>query len=176
MTTNMDDNVRIVSITRDSKEFSSYCDMIVKQWGKDVLEEVGTLNKAFDIRHPDIYVLIDDKQDVLGGMVLHEMHQEFFLTYLIIKRELRGKGYGTTMLQRVKRISEDANKDVSLYAESWNEQSRKFYEKNGWVYLWDEKDENPGDTENLGDQGNTNVSRYCYYRDPSSCLENTNGV
>jgi GNAT superfamily N-acetyltransferase len=130
----------IKRVEKGCKEYHSLVEMMNKQWNNDVhikedLED-GDLHS--------IHVAIDSDNTVLGGTVMHfyETQHILFVSYVIVREELRGNGIGTKLMENCKDFAKNIFKDVPcylcLYAERWNTASRRFYERLGFEYIYEE--------------------------------------
>jgi ribosomal protein S18 acetylase RimI-like enzyme len=116
---------------------------------KEIVDEVGDSEFSEDYMnrvlkdtksHFFIYYMgnqLDNHDELCGFCILRKIesdkkHKSFVLSLIVVKKELRGNGYGTTLFNTlVHKLSNNTSKDLIIYTHSL-EESCIFYKRLGF--------------------------------------------
>ena len=119
------DKKEIVDEVGDSEFSDDYMDRVLKD----------TKSQFF------IYYMgnqIDNHDELCGYCILRKIesnkkHRSFVLSLIVVKKELRSNGYGTTIFKTlIDKLSENTNKKLIIYIHSL-EESSMFYKRLGFI-------------------------------------------
>jgi len=130
----MENNFKIISISCFSKEYIELVNLISQKWGESV-DEINSISPAI----VNIFVVTDNDNDnkVVGGTILCVTPKDALcLAYILVNENYFGKGIGTCLMKECIDFAckEHPDKELQLLAEKWNDKTRKFYEKSGFVF------------------------------------------
>lgn len=132
--------IELINIKDYMCDLKEVVDMITQEWGKffrsSKEEKYSKIKQAIESnqQYPQIYVLKDNKK-IVGSFTIKEHDLEDcdltpWLACVIIKKELRGSGYGRIILQHIKKVIEENYPEIYLTT-----QHIGYYEKIGFEFV-----------------------------------------
>ena len=103
-------------------------------------------NTSADINVSDIKncnFLVYDNDKLIGGAIGFIQYNWYFLDLLYIDEEYRGQDIGTNLIKQIEAFAKKENL-TGVRMETWDFQSRGFYEKNGYAVYAEIKNCPPG--------------------------------
>ena len=133
--------MHLVLVSKDNiHELDRAMDMIFDQWGDGFSSsKESKLNKIkslilSDAEFPKVYLLKEGKKYIGSFSILdHELEGSQlspWLACVVIDKQYRGKGYGTILLEHIKKIIDENNLEIYLTTKLIG-----FYEKIGFELL-----------------------------------------
>lgn len=132
--------IELINIKDSMGDLNEVLEMVAIEWGKyfrsSKEEKYNKIKHAIEaeMKYPQIYVLKDDKK-IVGSFTIKEHDLEDcdltpWLSCVIIKKELRGRGYGRIILQYIKKVIEENYPEIYLTT-----QHIGYYEKIGFEFV-----------------------------------------
>ena len=110
-----------------------------KEFEPDIGKQEKGIKKIMESSSTGFIAVIKDNEKIIGMVNILYVVSTFLgeraaiLEDMIIDREYRGKGYGTTLIKyAVEEAEKRGAKRVTLLTDDTNESAMKFYEKNGF--------------------------------------------
>jgi GNAT superfamily N-acetyltransferase len=91
--------------------------------------------------------LLDERDDLAGGLVGHTWTTWLHVTYLWVDERHRGAGLGSHLLAEAERLAREERGCSSSRLETWDFQAPEFYKKQGYEVVCVIPDYPPGITE-----------------------------
>ncbi|RKZ02072.1 MAG: ribosomal-protein-alanine N-acetyltransferase [Candidatus Hydrothermota bacterium] len=96
-------------------------------WSRDYFE------KILSFKFADAFVAVDEKETVLGYLIIFDYDDTLELANIAVKQGFRRRGIGATLLKKVLEIAKNRRKSfVTLEVRESNRTARKLYEKFGF--------------------------------------------
>lgn len=132
--------MELINIKNNINYLEDVMDLIYQEWGqffrtskKDKINKIKESIKNNN-PYPQIYVIVDNNK-LIGSFTIKDYDLDDhsltpWLACVVIKKEYRGKGYGTTLLKYVKEIADKYYPTLYLTTNLVN-----YYEKIGFKYI-----------------------------------------
>ncbi len=112
-------------------------DYIKEIWGWDESWQINDFSKAFEFVTT---LVIESDAKFVGYYQIEKGEHSDFLRMLIIKPNMRSAGIGRQILERIQKESYDKGKSIALRVFKQNSDAKRFYIKNGWNVIAEEKE------------------------------------
>ena len=135
----MNNNLKLINLKDSLNDVESVFDLLYNEWGsyfrKSKTEKIKSVLDSFqnNLKFP-MFFIIKENKSVVGVFSFEECEIEqgncALLRYVLIKPELRGKGYGNFLLECIDKTAKENFDSVYLYTAHSN-----FYEKIGYSFV-----------------------------------------
>lgn len=135
----MKNDLQLINLKDSIKDVPTVFDLLYDEWNsyfrKTKEEKIKSTIKSFEnnLKFPSFYI-IKENNSVVGIFSFEEYEIEnensALLRYVLIKPELRGKGYGKFLLESIDKVASENYDMVYLYTSLNN-----FYEKIGYSFV-----------------------------------------
>ena len=135
----MKNDLQLINLKDSIKDVPTVFDLLYDEWNsyfrKTKEEKIKSTIKSFEnnLKFPCFYI-IKENNSVVGVFSFEEYEIEnensALLRYVLIKPELRGKGYGKFLLESIDKVASENYDVVYLYTSLNN-----FYEKIGYSFV-----------------------------------------
>lgn len=135
----MKNDLQLINLKDSIKDVPTVFDLLYDEWNsyfrKTKEEKIKSTIKSFEnnLKFPCFYI-IKENNSVVGVFSFEEYGIEnensALLRYVLIKPELRGKGYGKFLLESIDKVASENYDVVYLYTSLNN-----FYEKIGYSFV-----------------------------------------
>ena len=135
----MKNDLQLINLKDSIKDVPTVFDLLYDEWNsyfrKTKEEKIKSTIKSFEnnLKFPCFYI-IKENDSVVGVFSFEEYEIEnensALLRYVLIKPELRGKGYGKFLLESIDKVASENYDVVYLYTSLNN-----FYEKIGYSFV-----------------------------------------
>ena len=117
------------------KEIMSACRKIVRKYIKRKI--MGPLYHIFIIKplqEKSMLIARDDNKNIIGFLTWKEYKKEqnILLEKMALREDLTGKGIGTQLLNELKKVAKNRNRNIRLRVAKINDKGINFYKKHGF--------------------------------------------
>lgn len=135
----MKNDLQLINLKDSIKDVPTVFDLLYDEWNsyfrKTKEEKIKSTIKSFEnnLKFPSFYII--KEEDLVVGVFSFEEYEienenSALLRYVLIKPELRGKGYGKFLLESIDKVASENYDVVYLYTSLNN-----FYEKIGYSFV-----------------------------------------